>query len=57
MTLQGWQGPLPPPDALRAFEEIHPGSAAEIINEFKLEASHRRAQEDREARLVVRQTH
>ena len=57
MLLQGWQGPPPPPEALRAFEEIHPGSAVEIINEFKAEASHRRAQEDREARLEVRQTH
>jgi uncharacterized membrane protein len=56
MTLQGWQGPLPPPDALRAFEEACPGAAKDILQEFKAEADHRRKQEDREARLQVRQS-
>ena len=27
----GWQGPLPPPQALEAFETAHPGSAERII--------------------------
>ena len=54
--MQGWQGPLPPPDALRAFEDACPGSAQSIIAEFKSEAAHRRMQEDRAARLRVRET-
>jgi uncharacterized membrane protein len=49
-----WQGPLPSPEALRAFEDAHPGAAAAILAEFKNEAEHRRTQEDREARLRVR---
>ena len=57
MTIAGWQGPLPPPDALQAFEDIEPGAAAQIIEEFRAEAAHRRKQEDREARLRVRETH
>lgn len=46
-----WQGPLPPPDALQAFEDIHPGAAGEIIAEFRAEAAHRRKQENREGRF------
>jgi uncharacterized membrane protein len=51
-----WQGPLPSPEALRAFEDAHPGAAAAILAEFKNEAEYRRTQEDREARLRVRET-
>lgn len=56
LTVQGWQGPLPSPDALRAFEEACPGAASEIIQEFKAEAAHRRSQEVQEGRLRVRET-
>jgi uncharacterized membrane protein len=57
MTLTGWSGPLPPPAALQAFEDIVPGSAVQIIDEFRAEAAHRRHLEVRQTSLVVRETH
>jgi uncharacterized membrane protein len=56
-TVSGWQGPLPPPSALEEFERIVPGAAARIIKQFEDEAAHRRELEDRESRLLVRDTH
>lgn len=56
-TIAGWQGPLPPPGALEEFDRIVPGSAARIIDQFEKEAEHRRTLEDRDARLIVRDTH
>lgn len=56
-TVSGWQGPLPPPEALEEFERIVPGSAARIIKQFEDEAAHRRVLEDRDSRLIVRDTH
>lgn len=55
--MQGWQGPLPPPDALRAFEEVHPGAAGIIVSEFQTEAAHRRTHEAKEADYRVREGH
>jgi uncharacterized membrane protein len=52
-----WRGPLPPPAVLQGFEEIVPGSAARIIDEFQAEAAHRRRLEDKQARFVQRDTH
>ena len=56
VTVQGWQGPLPPPAALEAFERIVPGSGATIIREFQQEAAHRRALEIVQAAQIGRET-
>ncbi len=40
-----WEGPLPPPAALKAFEDVHPGASAILIEEFRTEARHRRRRE------------
>lgn len=53
---QEWSGPLPPPQALQAFEDIAPGTAAKIIDEFQAEAAHRRQQERRQFWLVGTET-
>lgn len=51
-----WSGPLPPPQALQAFEDVSPGSAAKILDEFQTEAAHRRSQENGQLRLVGAET-
>lgn len=48
-----WSGPLPPPAALQAFEDISPGSAAKIIDEFQHEAAHRRDMDRRAATFAT----
>jgi len=53
----GWEGPLPPPAAIRAFEEAAPGSAQLILSEFVKEAEHRRSQESREATFRINEAH
>jgi len=40
-----YSGPLPPPEVLRKFEEILPGSAERIFNQFEEQSSHRRGLE------------
>lgn len=36
-----FSGPLPPPDALREYDEVVPGLAREIVEQWKRETSHR----------------
>ena len=36
-----WSGPLPPPDALRGFDAIIPGSAERILRMAEIEQNHR----------------
>jgi len=55
--LTEWKGPLPPPAALQAFEEIVPGSAARIVAQFEEEAAHRRKLETKQADFVRWDTH
>jgi uncharacterized membrane protein len=43
-------GPLPPPDMLRAYDDIHPGLAAKIVEQFEEQGRHRR---DLEHRVVT----
>lgn len=45
VQLTTYSGPLPHPETLRQFEEILPGSAKRIFNDFELQSSHRRALE------------
>jgi len=40
-----YSGPLPPPIVLRHLEEILPGSAERIFNQFEKQAEHRRNSE------------
>ena len=37
-----WHGPLPPPDALRSFNEIIPNGADRIVSQWEQETEHRR---------------
>lgn len=40
--MEAYLGPLPPPDILRQFDEIVPGSASRIIDQFTFQGDHRR---------------
>lgn len=40
-----YSGPLPHPDILRQFEEVLPGSAERIFNQFEAQSAHRRSLE------------
>ncbi|CDH43853.1 hypothetical protein BN874_1370018 [Candidatus Contendobacter odensis Run_B_J11] len=40
---QSFSGPTPPPDCLRQYDEIVPGAAKDIIEEFKANGAHQRA--------------
>ena len=53
---QHWSGPLPPPQTLAAFDEIVPGGASRIFDQFEKEADHRRELETKQAQFVVRDT-
>lgn len=57
VSAQQWSGPLPSPDALERFDQISPGAAEIIIDEFVKEADHRRKLEDRDQRFQVRYGH
>lgn len=43
---QSYSGPVPPPEILAAYNEIVPGSAEQIINQFVAQGRHRMAMED-----------
>jgi uncharacterized membrane protein len=57
MRQEMWSGPLPHPQTLQAFEDIAPGTAQKIVEEFQAEAAHRRNLENRESKLVQAETH
>ena len=40
-----YSGPLPPPEILRQFEEVIPGSAERIFTQFEAQSAHRRSME------------
>ncbi len=42
-----YRGPLPPPDMLERYEQIHHGTAERIIKRFEQEAEHRHTLERR----------
>lgn len=42
-----WEGPFPPPQIIEEFERIVPGAAKQIIDEWQIEAAHRRVFERR----------
>lgn len=42
-----FRGPLPPPDVLQRYEEIHPGTAERILQQFERETQHRHIMEQK----------
>jgi len=42
-----FRGPLPPPDMLQRYEEIHPGTAERVLQQFERETQHRHAIEQK----------
>lgn len=46
VSLEQFQGPLPHPDILQRYDEIVPGAAQMILQEFQSQSEHRRALED-----------
>ncbi|MCL2291097.1 MAG: DUF2335 domain-containing protein [Bacteroidetes bacterium] len=44
---QHYSGPIPPPEALAKYNEVHPGLAERIITMAESEALHRRKTENR----------
>jgi uncharacterized membrane protein len=49
-----WDGPLPPPAALREFDELVAGGAERIFSQFEKEAEHRRDCEQKQISFAVR---
>ncbi len=45
LAMQQQSGPIPPPEILRKYDEIHPGLAERIIKMAEEEAAHRRIME------------
>jgi uncharacterized membrane protein len=41
MELHAWQGPIPPPEVLRAYNEIIENGAERIFSQFEKETHHR----------------
>ncbi|MEX6507860.1 DUF2335 domain-containing protein [Jiella sp. M17.18] len=51
LEMKGWIGPLPPPDTLKAFDEVVPGSAERILAAWEGETAHRHAIERAELKI------
>jgi uncharacterized membrane protein len=51
--MQQWQGPLPPPGALRQFDEIIPGGAQRIFEMVEREQAHRIQHEQQKLSATV----
>ena len=49
-----WQGPTPPPAAVREYEALFPGAAAIIFGQFQAEGDHRRDMERQEQQRLSR---
>ena len=50
-----WSAPLPPPEILNGYNQVRPGLAEDIIQEFRSESAHRRKLEQDQAALVRRE--
>ena len=48
-----YSGPLPHPNILERFEQIHPGAAAVLFEDFRLQSNHRRKIESSVVRAIV----
>ena len=45
LEFTSYSGPIPPPDLLQRFDEVYPGAARQILDDFVQESVHRRAME------------
>lgn len=43
ISRQSFSGPMPPPECLRQYDQIVPGAAKDIFEEFKMNGAHQRA--------------
>jgi len=50
-----FSGPLPPPEMLRAYDEVLPGSAKDFLATLKVEQAHRIGWENRISEAMIRQ--
>jgi len=50
-----FSGPLPPPEMLRAYDEVLPGSAKDFLATLKVEQAHRIKWENRISEAMIRQ--
>lgn len=41
VNISAFRGPLPPPEALAAYDDVEPGLAREIVDQWKAETAHR----------------
>lgn len=54
VQLHQWQGPLPPPGALREFDDVLPGSAERIVRMVELEQAERHQHEQKRLDAAIR---
>jgi uncharacterized membrane protein len=45
VEFSSYSGPIPPPDLLQRFDEVYPGAAKQILDDFVQESAHRRSME------------
>lgn len=53
ISLLSWSAPLPPPDILADYDDVVPGAASRILDEFHLEGTHRRSMDTSEFELTA----
>lgn len=51
VQFEAWDGPIPPPGILREINEVVPGAAKQIVDQFIAEGEHRREMEKRKQTL------
>lgn len=56
-VVAAWQGPLPAPNDLAAYDRVVPGAAERIIGMAETQGAHRRAIETRPAEAAIRAQH
>ncbi len=50
----GWAGPMPPPNAVREYEDILPGAAERILSMAEMQVAHRHDLERRTTQSMIR---
>ena len=51
VEVEAWNGPFPPPAVIREIDDIVPGAAKQIIDQFVTEGDHRRQMQTRSQTL------
>ncbi|KPD31551.1 hypothetical protein AN926_06020 [Thermus scotoductus] len=52
-----WRGPLPPPEVLEGYDQVVPGAARGIFDQFEKQSEHRRRLEERLLTHLERRDH